>query len=636
MDTEKLDPNSYAQKYGEDALRDETNNLIDEALDDLPALEAEAAETQAKDKADKQEQAALQKVAFIKDKNTRADFVKLQNSPPSKERNLAMINIIRDNLDWATTKAGKRKYPLATAANFRRILTFDPLICGLFGYEEFKGEIVFIRQPYWSKSSCVNSQWTDFDDSRLRIHLRENYADICSKLTTDDLFNVVAKENSFNIVKDYLESLPSWDGVKRAESLFIDFLKVEDTPFARAVTFKWLLAAVCRIFYPACTFQAAIVLQGNQNVGKSYILERLGGAWYGCLIDDVDDTHAVDAIKNLWIVELKEMAAARKSEINATKSFLERPADNYRAAYAKRVQTFKRHCVFAISVNDRQFLRDLTGNRRYWILESPLAEFEYVNKLPNGESLSVEYIQQIWAEVFETFKELTADGFNDKVLELPLEFKLQAESVAEKFTVNDGLASEIGAFLNIPIPPPIIWGVLTKTEKRNFFKQNYIELDDGDWQQRKKRLKTETDKEEFDAALDPSSKFIRTIETPRGKDHSTLSVAVYGSYIRQKTCASEILNECFTSGDNRKKIFRIVEVLNNLDGWRKFEGKREKDFNGYGDQKRIYFRITQGEEENETTETPVPKTPPGGAFEEPQEPPSQDSDNTFNGVDLPF
>ena len=158
MDTEKLDPNSYAQKYGEDALRDETNNLIDEALDDLPALEAEAAETQTKDKADKQEQAALQKVAFIKDKNTRADFVKLQNSPPSKERNLAMINIIRDNLDWATTKAGKRKYPLATAANFRRILTFDPLICGLFGYEEFKGEIVFIRQPYWSKSSCVNSQ----------------------------------------------------------------------------------------------------------------------------------------------------------------------------------------------------------------------------------------------------------------------------------------------------------------------------------------------------------------------------------------------------------------------------------------------------------------------------------------------
>lgn len=616
-DTNKVDANSYAQEYGEDALRDEMTDLLNEALDERTTLEKEAAEAQAKDKADKEEKAALEKVDFIEDKNLRADFIKLQNLPPSKDRDSAMIDIIRYNLDWRITEKGKRLYPFATAANFRKIFTFDPLICGLFGYEEFKGEIVFLRQPYWSKSPCVYSQWTDSDDSQLRIHLRDNYADICSKHTTDDLFNVVARENSFNIAKNFFESLPSWDGKPRAESLFIDFLKVEDTPFARAVTMKWLLAAVSRIYYPGCNFQAALVLQGNQNIGKSYILERLGGDWYGALIDKVDDNHAVDAIRNLWIVEIKEMAAMRKAEVNATKSFLERPADNYRAAYAKRTQTFLRHCVFAISVNDKQFLRDITGNRRYWILESPLDKFAYI------EGLTDDYISQIWAEVFTAFKELTANGFNDKILELPTELKLQAESIAEKFTVNDGLQSEIGAFLDIPIPPPVVWRVLTKTEKRNFFKQNFIELDNGDWQQRKKKLKTDADKEEFNAALDPANPFIRTIETPRGKDHTTLSIAVYGSYIRQETCASEVFNECFAGSDNRNKILRINEVLGMLDGWQKAEGKRDKDFNGYGDQKNIYCRIVQ---DTNKIGTPADDT----------EKITQDSEDTFNGVELPF
>ena len=526
-------------------------------------------------------------IAFIQDERTRADFVKLQNSPPSKERDSAIRQIILDNLDWKINKTGKRLYPLPTVANFRRIFENDPALVGLFGYEEFKGEIIFIRQPYWRKNPCVNSQWTDTDDSRLRIHLRENYADLSSKFTTDDLFSVVATENSFNLVKDYFHGLPIWDGKPRAESLFIDFLKVEDTEFVRAITFKWLLAAVCRIFYPACNFQAALVLQGKQNIGKSYILEKLGGDWYGNLIDSVDDRHSVEAIRNIWICEIKEMSAMRRAEINATKSFIERPADNYRAAYAKRAQTYKRHCVFAISVNDKQFLRDLTGNRRYWILESPLEEFAYI------EGLTGEYIQQIWAEVYTTFKELTANGFNDKILELPLEFKQQAEIIAEKFTANDGLAAEVAAFLDIPILPLPVWNLLTLPEKQKFFIDNSITVEKENFDIRKGRVKESTIKE---IEVFCKSDFTQEVST-----QYQVFYKFFGCYIRNETCASEIANELPTMKSKRANIIRINEALSLLDGWTK-SGISRKNFNGYGHQVNCYCRLVPAENDIDFSE----------------------------------
>ena len=295
------------------------------------------------------------------------------------------------------------------------------------------------------------------------------------------------------------------------------------------------------------------------------------------VIDNVDDTHAVDALRNFWICEIKELAAARRAEINAVKSFIERSTDHYRAAYARRAQTFNRHCVFAITVNDKQFLRDLTGNRRYWILESPLAEFRY------KEGFTDDYIKQIWAEVFSKFQELTADGFNDKILELPLDLKQHAEKVADKFTVNDGLQSEISAFLDKPILPLILWNVLTVAEKKKFSLTQFIELSENDWLKRKQYI--HADKlEEYQMALD-NEKF-----TTRTKKFDETYIAVYGSYIRQETCASEIYNEFSSGGDKRKQILRINEALGLLDGW-KLSGKRNVSFNGYGDQKNIFKRI---------------------------------------------
>ena len=161
----------------------------------------------------------------------------------------------------------------------------------------------------------------------------------------------------------------------------LDWLNVADSKFVREVTLKWLTAAIARIFHPGCEFQWALVLHGNQKIGKGYILKRIGGKWYKAISDRVDDPHAVDTVKLVWIGEFKEMNGMRKADVNAIKDFIELPADTRRFAYARRAKTVLRHCVFAITVNDDSFLSDLTGNRRFLILHSNLPKFGYVREV---------------------------------------------------------------------------------------------------------------------------------------------------------------------------------------------------------------------------------------------------------------
>ena len=416
----------------------------------------------------------------------------------------------------------------------------------------------------------------------MRNYLRENYTENFKDSVVADMLTDIAHLQSFNIVKQWLENLPKWDGTPRAETLFVKFLNVADSEYTRQVTFKWLLAAISRIYFSGCNFQAALVLQGEQNIGKSYILEKLGGDFYGTLISNVDDTHAVDEIRGIWICEMKEMSAMRKADVNAQKAFIERAADTYRAAYARRAQKFPRHCVFAITVNDIEFLRDTTGNRRYWILQSSSKEFEIKTGLTD------EYVQQIWAEVLFHFKELTADGFNSKILDLPLDLKIFAEKIAAEFTVDDGLQGEIAAFLDIPIPPPVIWKLLTKDEKRSFFKNSSITFDESEWLTRKTTYLIAAERQEFDAIFEDGS-YIRRIEIPRGRDNFILQIAIYGSVQRQETCAAEIYNEFFSGSDKRRLISKINGILHKLDDWILQSGQRW-NFNGYGNQKKIYRR----------------------------------------------
>lgn len=472
-----------------------------------------------------------------------------------------------------------------TAFNADMIFSYDPILDGLIGHDDFQQADVFLKTPPWREDNCIGEKVRDSDIAEIRTYLRRSYLDFASKSLIDDWITSYSNKNRFHAVRNYLNNLPAWDNVPRAETLFIKFLCVKDTPFAREVTMNWLIAALARIFYPGCRYQTALILHGAQGIGKSYIIESLGGKWYSAIIDNVEDPHAVDSIQNIWIGEFKEMAAMRKAELNAIKSFIERSEDNRRAAYERRAVKNKRHCVFVITVNDDQFLNDMTGNRRYMILHCNNDRLHYV------KGLTPEYIDQIWAEVLIKFNEIFKDGFDETKLKLSYESQKEAEEIAQNYLRDDGMQGEVEAFLETKIPQSAIWNLLTRDERRKFFVDGYVKLIDGkaDLLTRcKSRGGKNVDKLEneiIDILRDKDN--IRFCDINHGNELIE-SVFIYGAEYRQHICAAEIFTECF-GADKRKVMHRIHEILNNMSGWEL--GKRIDRDKAYGCQKKVFYRI---------------------------------------------
>ncbi|MBQ3433868.1 MAG: hypothetical protein IJG24_02345, partial [Selenomonadaceae bacterium] len=522
---------------------------------------------------------------------SRTRLAELQARPPSPARDAAIIKEIRDACTWSRDKHGKPTTIKATSANLNLIFTEDPNLRGLIGYDEFQAADVFLRQPPWRKDNVVKKPLEDRDDGLLAFYLRENYAELHSRELIYEATIAHSQKHAFHDVKEYFYHLPRWDGKPRAETLFVDFLRVKDTPFAREVTRKWLLGAVARIFRPGCRFQFALTLQGRQGVGKSYILERLGGAWHGVLNDSVDDPHAIDAIQAMWICELKEFKATRKADVNSLKSFIDTSADTRRASYGRRATKVPRHNANAITVNDKQFLSDKTGNRRFPILESQSAAGDYI------EGLTDEFIAQVWAEVFTWYNALTADDTDrdnrkvDKALELSRDAQQQVEAVAEKFMRDDGLANEIQGYLDTPIPAQVIWHTLTKEERRTFMTQGSLRVGGGEAELTTRIRNRKWNRSGIDADVIELHRVLSCGNEGKNYngDPDAKAIYIYGTELRQHVSVSEILAEAFSRGDKRANNYSVGEVMDAMSDWKLGERLRGADPQ-YPDVRKPYLR----------------------------------------------
>lgn len=562
----KLDANKILVEQGLDTLRQTINNIIDDAQKDFSAFEKEVA----------------------------------LPSPMSDTNTDDIISDIREMCSWKTDRKGNRTSISSTFANIKIIFENDPNLKGLVGFDQFTSENVFLKQATWRETNCIGEQWTDEDDAQLRNYLRENYAELKEKQLIDDSVISFSHKNSFNAVKNFYENLPTWDGTPRLDNLFVKFLGAEDCDYTHEVTSKWAIGAIARIYHPGCDFQWAPVLQGAQRIGKSRLVKMLGGkegvnpsgySWHVALKDSVDDAHAVDAIQRGGIIEIEEFSAARRAEINALKSFISADEDTRRFAYDKRASTRKRHGVFIVTCNDQEFLRDPTGNARFWIIKCTQEKFARV------EGMTPEYIRQVWAEAYFKYNELFKDGFDESKLKPSLELELRAEEIAEEYLQDDGLTGEIKAYLEKPILPPIIWNLLNKDERRKFFVDNGLTMDFDALKRRFKNSGKHTDEEKTAFEKETSvSKFVRTRTHFEPKTDEMLEYIYFygGSVPREHICAAEVFNEAISNGDKRKAMYRINEILSQLDGWTL--GKRLRNVDPeYREQKKPYYRNSEGE-----------------------------------------
>ena len=526
--------------------------------------------------------------AFFK-RGELGDYRKLISQSPSRARDTAIRQLILGGLDWLESKTGTKIKPKATVVNFDAIFTLDPALDELFGYDDFYKAITFLRQAPWHRQNRTGETWTDTDDAELRLYLRRNYHELAHDKLTADMIVSFANRNGFNTAQRWLESLPAWDGTPRAETLFIKYLRVEDSAYAREITLKWLIGAVARIYHPGCAFDFCLVLQGRQGIGKSYLIRRLGGKFYVELRERLDSPQATDSIQRAWMAEIPELSAMRKAELNAVKSFLSATGDTRRFSYDRRATTPKRHVVFAATINDGTPFSDTTGGRRWWILRAQSAERDFVRGLTDNE------LEQIWAEVLFKFKEKFADGFDEQGLLLEKETADMAAQLAGELTADDGLAGEIAAFLDKPIPAPAIWRLMTREQRRNF-------IVSGEWvvenvtleglQAARRRPEEAADlKKLIDSAQ--RGTVVQFEMKQYGKDAPIEHwYRFFGAVLREHISAVEVYTELFGSaGDKRRSMRRIAEVLAGLDGWK--QGDRLRTDPAYGDQKIVYYRVEQ-------------------------------------------
>ena len=368
-----------------------------------------------------------------------------------------------EELEWTKRlKADKAGKILPMRANIRLILENDPSIRGTFGWDAFSMRIAVLRPPGWRKSGERGEYWEDSDDAELRYFMETCYG-IDSKQKMEDETLSTAMRNSFHRVRDYLRGL-AWDGRERADTLFIDYLGAEDNEYTRTVTRKMLVAAVGRVMKPGLKFDNMVVLQGRQGLGKSMILKKLGKSWFSDSLDAMQGKEAYEQLRGCWIIEIGELAALNKSEVEATKKFISKQTDTYRVAYGRRTQDFPRQCIFVGTTNEATFLKDRTGNRRYWPVRVGITE-------PKGHPWDTGFddvVDQVWAEAVALW-----NAGEDVWLGSGME--KTAEKVQARHMEDNPLEGAIRAYLDREVPAN--WYSLDLQTRRDFLRGDGFEID---------------------------------------------------------------------------------------------------------------------------------------------------------------
>ncbi len=274
-----------------------------------------------------------------------------------------------------------------------------PELRGLLRYNSFAQVIDLAIRPPWEsgKDEWKPRLWSDRDEILLTAWLQRLKIGVGVSTVADGV-HVVAQDASYHPVREYLEAL-KWDAIPRLVTWLNVYLGALPSPYHEAIGPRWMVACVARIMEPGpnCKAENVLILEGLQGLLKSTALRTLAvnGAWF---IDDLRRFGGREPAMQLagrWIVELAELTAMNDVTIEACKGFLSQNTDNYRPPYARRSVEVARQCVFAASTNKNVFLRDETGDRRYWPVTCERTDIAALLRDRD----------QLWAEALQLYKQ---------------------------------------------------------------------------------------------------------------------------------------------------------------------------------------------------------------------------------------
>jgi len=335
--------------------------------------------------------------------------------------------------------------------NITLILQNDPNLKALVFNQQLDGMEIKGDVP-WKHPS---KYWRDADDAQLISYVDSHYGTF-SQRNYQIAVAKVTDDRSYHPIREFLSALPEWDKVPRLDTLLIDYLGAEDNAYVRAVTRKTLCAAISRVLNPGCKFDSMLVLNGPQGVGKSTLISKLAGEWFSDSLNlgDTKDKTAAEKLQGYWILEIGELAGLRKAEVETLRSFLSRQNDIYRAAFGKRATPHLRQCIFFGTTNaESGYLRDTTGNRRFWPVKTPGGGSKRSWELPSED------IQQIWAEALAYFnagEKLYLDASMEQLAKMEQREALESDE-------REGLVRD---FLDTLLPEE--WDTMDLFERRSF------------------------------------------------------------------------------------------------------------------------------------------------------------------------
>lgn len=346
----------------------------------------------------------------------------------------------KQNLEWQhkltfNLKTGKVE---DTMTNVVTIMENDTKLKGLGGMDTFANMPVKTDSLPWWTYDAKNANWTDGDLAELALYL-ERYYGIRNNQNVKTARTAVWNRHAFHPIRDYLNGL-TWDGKPRLDTLLVDYLGAEDSPYVRAVTRKFFVAAVARVLNPGTQFDEILTLEGPQGCGKSQFIRRIAGDdWVNDSLQTFTGKEAYEALQGSWFVEVAELAANRRADVNQSKHFISKQSDRFRKAYAELTGNYKRQCVFVGTTNQADFLRDMTGNRRWWIVKVDGSGPKDIWKDLGRER------DQIFAEArhfYEAGEPIHLDAAQTKL----------AEVVQEEYRYKSVREDQIAEFLDMDLP----------------------------------------------------------------------------------------------------------------------------------------------------------------------------------------
>jgi putative DNA primase/helicase len=327
-------------------------------------------------------------------------------------------------------ESGERwEFGLARGGNGNILPTLSNVFCilsnhvdwkSVIAYDEFSGQVVKLVKPPFI--GAETGEWSDMDDLRCTLWLQQKFGFAPKQEVVMGAVLLVADMNKYHVVRNYLDGLV-WDGTPRLDTWLVDRMGAEDSPYNRTVARKWLIAAVARIYRPGCKADNVLILEGEQGIYKSTALKVLGGEWFTDAPFRLGDKDAYVVIRGKWIVELAELDSFNKAESTGAKLFFGQYIDRYRNFYGKRATDVPRQQLFAGTTNSDTYLKDDTGNRRYWPVK--VIKVDLAGLTDDRD--------QIWAEAVHQFR-AGAEWWPTSAEKDMFEFEQDARYVGDAYT----------------------------------------------------------------------------------------------------------------------------------------------------------------------------------------------------------